>query len=113
MSTKIYNGYILSEKNFYELNQRLQELAVKMKKIKLNHCAVETAQVYADYVDSFVLFGRKPTLLEDFNGDSTLDFLDAMEKKVKESHASPYRSQGEWDLECSVTLYPLKDGKIL
>jgi hypothetical protein len=113
MSTKIYNGYIFTEKNFFVLNKKLQDLAVKMKKVKNQHAAQAAAQIYANYVDQTVLFGRTPTELEGFTGDSVLDFLTALEKLAKAANLSPYRSDGQWDLECSVSLYPVKSGKIL
>ncbi len=112
MSTKIYNGYYLKEKDFAALNQKLKDLSVKMKKLKRDYVDKETAKIFADYVDSYVLFGRTPSVLEDFKGKSVLDFLDAMEKAVDKSHKSRYRSEGNWDLECSVVLYPHASGKI-
>lgn len=113
MSIKIYNGYVFTEKDFFTLNKKLQELAVQMKKVKTAHVAKAVADLYASYVDQTVLFGRAPAELENFTGDSVLDFLNAVERKAKESHLSPYRSEGQWDLECSVFLYPVSSGKIL
>lgn len=113
MSTKIYNGYIFTEKNFFTLNKKLQDLAIKMKEVKNIHCAKAAAQVYADLVDQTVLFGRVPTEMENFKGDSGLEFLDELEKIAKAENASPFRIDGKWDLECSVSLYPVKNGKIL
>lgn len=111
MSIKIPQGKIFKVKSFYELNEKLKYLRNRMEEIKYKKVAKMTAELIAEIIDRATLFGTVSSEYEKF--EEVYDVFNYIRDLAPKHNASKSRLDSDWDLETSVSIFPLKSGKVI
>lgn len=121
MSTKIYNGYKLTQMSFKQLHNFMQNVRIEMQKTHVELCKSLLIKRSVALIDMYYLYGKEEleTMMKndgfvDFKDSSSAYFSAYFEimKKSKEHENSDLAINNTYDFKSTACLFPSK-GKIL